>query len=274
MEGFKEGETAFLEDGGGKRYWFKVAYKMIKIPSLGTIDGTRFETAHDGMIMSIADSEFTVFRPKVTELIESLERGAQIITVKDAAQILINCDVKNGTKVIEVGAGSGGLTTALVNAVSPDGNVLTVELKEENAKRAGRNLARTGLDKNWSYVIGDAKDVEFEGIADVLTMDMPDPWLALDNLLPHLKPGGMVCIYVPNVNQLESSVIALRERKFSRVRAYENINREMEVHPGGVRPSFDTLGHTGYLIFGRKRDNPGSYNLLNNNLSSGINDSG
>ena len=182
-----------------------------------------------------------------------MERGAQIITAKDAAQILMNCDVKNGTRVIEVGAGSGGLTTALVNAVSPDGNVLTVELKEENAKRAGRNLARTGSDGNWNYVIGDAKDVEFEGVADVLTMDMPDPWLALDNLVPHLRPGGRICIYVPNVNQLESSVLALRERGFSRVRAYENINREMEVHQGGVRPSFDTLGHTGYLIFGRKR---------------------
>lgn len=253
MSGFEEGETAFLEDEGGKRYWFKVSYKMIKIPSLGTVDGSRFKDAADGETMDIAGSEFTVFRPIVTELIESLERGAQIITVKDAAQILINCDVKNGTRVIEVGAGSGGLTTALVNAVSPDGDVLTVELKEENAKRAGRNISRTCSDRNWNYVIGDAKDVEFEYTADVLTMDMPDPWLALDNLLPHLRSGGRICIYVPNVNQLESSVLALRERGFSRVRAYENINREMEVHPGGVRPSFDTLGHTGYLIFGRKR---------------------
>ncbi len=253
MQGFNEGETAYLEDDAGKRYWFKVFHKMIKIPSLGTVDGKRFENAHDGEIMEIAGSEFTIFRPTVTELIESLERGAQIITPKDAAQILMNCDIKNGIQVIEVGAGSGGLTTALVNAVSPDGNVLTIELKEENAKRAERNLARTGLDENWSYVIGDAKDVEFEGIADVLTMDMPDPWLALDNLVPHLKSGGRICIYVPNVNQVEASVLALRDRGFSRVRAYENINREMEVHPGGVRPSFDTLGHTGYLVFGRKR---------------------
>ena len=37
------------------------------------------------------------------------------------------------------------------------------------------------------------------------------------------------------------------------VRALENIQRFLEVHPGGVRPSFDTLGHTGYLVFARKR---------------------
>ena len=250
---FREDETVYLEDGSGKRFWFKISFGMIKVPSLGTVDGSKFKDAEDGTVIDIAGSEFTIFRPGVIELMESLDRGAQIITPKDAAPIILNCDIRNGSKVIEIGAGSGGLTTALLNAVGPDGNVLTVELKEENAKRTGRNIARTGLDENWDYVIGDAKDVKFEGIADVITMDMPDPWLALDNMLPHLRSGGRICIYVPNVNQLEDSVKALRERRFSNVRASETMNREMVVHPGGVRPSFDMLGHTGYLIFGRKR---------------------
>lgn len=250
---FREDETVYLEDGSGKRFWFKISFGMIKVPSLGTVDGSKFKDAEDGTVIDIAGSEFTIFRPGVIELMESLDRGAQIITPKDAAPIILNCNIRNGSKVIEIGAGSGGLTTALLNAVGPDGNVLTVELKEENAKRTGRNIARTGLDENWDYVIGDAKDVKFEGIADVITMDMPDPWLALDNMLPHLRSGGRICIYVPNVNQLEDSVKALRERRFSNVRASETMNREMVVHPGGVRPSFDMLGHTGYLIFGRKR---------------------
>ncbi len=250
---FQEDETVYLEDISKKRYWFKMSFGMIKVQSLGTVDGSKFIDAEDGSIINIAGAEFTIFRPGVIELIESLDRGAQIITPKDAAPILLNCDVKSGVTVLEVGAGSGGLTTALLNAVAPYGKVITVELKEEHAKRARRNISRTGMDKNWTCVIGDAKDVEFEGIADVLTMDMPDPWLALDNMLPHLRSGGRICIYVPNINQLESSVLALRERKFSGVKASETMNREMEVHFGGVRPSFEMLGHTGYLIFGRKR---------------------
>ena len=250
---FQEDEMVYLDDGSGKRYWFKMSFGMIKVPSLGTVDGSKFKESEDGAIVNIAGAEFTIFRPGVIELIESLDRGAQIITPKDAAPILLNCDVKSGSTVIEVGAGSGGLTTALLNAVAPYGKVITVEFKEEHAKRARRNISRTGMDKNWECVIGDAKDVEFEGTADALTMDMPDPWLALDNMLPHLRSGGRICIYVPNVNQLESSVLALRERNFSGVKASENMNREMEVHRGGVRPSFEMLGHTGYLIFGRKR---------------------
>ncbi len=250
---FQENEQVYLEDGTGKRYWFNMSFGMIKVQSLGTVDGSKFKDAEDGSIIDIAGAKFTIFRPGVIELIESLDRGAQIITPKDAAPILMNCDVKCGTMVLEVGAGSGGLTTALLNAVSPSGKVITVELKEEHAKRARRNISRTGLDANWECVIGDAKDVEFEGVADVLTMDMPDPWSALDNLLPHLRSGGRICIYVPNINQLESSVLALRERNFVGVKASETMNREMEVHRGGVRPSFEMLGHTGYLIFGRKR---------------------
>ena len=83
-------------------------------------------------------------------------------------------------------------------------------------------------------------------------MDMPDPWIALDNLDKHVRSGGRVCAYVPNMNQAESAVIAMREKRYSGVYALENLQRGLEVHPGGVRPSFDMLGHTGYLIFGRK----------------------
>ncbi len=250
---FQEDEMVYLEDVSGKRYWFKMSFGMIKVPSLGSVDGSKFKDSEDGSIISIAGAEFTIFRPGVIELIESLDRGAQIITPKDTAPILLNCDVKSGITVLEVGAGSGGLTTALLNAVAPSGKVITVELKEEHAKKARRNISRTGMDELWECVIGDAKDVEFDGTADVLTMDMPDPWLALDNMLPHLRSGGRICIYVPNINQLESSVLALRERNFVGVKASETMNREMEVHHGGVRPSFEMLGHTGYLIFGRKR---------------------
>ncbi len=249
---FEENEIIYLVDTTGKRHWLKVADGMLKISSLGTVDGSRFRDLDDGSKISIVGREYSVFRPGTLELMESLERGAQIITPKDAATIILNCGVVAGTSVIEVGAGSGGLTTALLSAVAPLGKVHTVELKDENAQRALKNVRRTGLDKYWSYTIGDAKDVEFEATADVLTMDMPDPWLALDNILPHLRPGGHICAYVPNMNQAESIVNALRERGFAEVYALENMQRGLEVHPGGVRPSFEMLGHTGYLIFGRK----------------------
>ncbi len=256
---FQEGETVYLEDSEGRRTFLKVSSGMIKVKSLGAIDGSRFADLDDGGRLEIVGRQYTVFRPGVMELMESLDRGAQIITPKDAATILMHCDVKSGDRVIEVGAGSGGLTTALLHAVAPTGHVHTLELREEYAERVGRNVSRTGLDAHWSYSIGDAREMD-AGVgwkADVLTMDMPDPWLALPNLDRHVRDGGRVCAYIPNMNQMEGAAAAMRDLGYVGVHALENIQRYMEVQPGRVRPSFDTLGHTGYLVFGRKRSRRG-----------------
>lgn len=248
----EEDEFVYLVDNAGKRYWVKVSFEMLRIPALGTLDGARFKDLDDGSRITVIGRDYTVFRPGTVELMESLERGAQIITPKDAATVILNCDLRCGKNVIEVGAGSGGLTTALLSAIAPEGRLHTLEFKDENAQRALRNVKRTGLDGFWEFTIGDAKTVQFDFSADALVMDMPDPWLALDNLLPHLRSGGRICAYVPNTNQAESIVNALRERGAAEVYALENIQRGLEVHPGGVRPAFEMLGHTGYLIFGRK----------------------
>jgi len=249
---FLEGETVYLADRSGKRIWLKVSYEMLKIASLGTVDGSRFKDLDDGSQITIIGKEYYVFRPGALELMESLDRGAQIISPKDASTILLNCNVISGSKVLEVGAGSGGLTTALLNAVAPEGIVHTLEFKEENAKLALKNVKRTNLDKCWKCTIGDARTVKVEFIADALIMDMPDPEIALSNLIGNLRPGGRICSYVPNMNQAEKIVSALREKGFAEVYALENLQRGLEVHPGGVRPSFEMLGHTGYLVFGRK----------------------
>ena len=251
---FNEGEFLYLQGEDGKRSWFRLQFGMIKMGGLGVIDGKRFEGLDDGDVVEIVGRRVNVFRPGVVELMESLDRGAQIITPKDACAILMECDIKAGDRVIEVGAGSGGLTTALLHTVAPTGHVHTVEFKEQNAEKALKNVKRTGLDQYWSYQIGDARsvDIDFDD-ADVITTDMPDVENALDNLVPHLRNGGRICTYVPNANQLELAVNALRGRGFTDVRSMEIMRRGMEVHNGGTRPSFEMLGHTGYLTFARKR---------------------
>lgn len=253
---FAENEYVYLVDQNNSKHWLRVAYSMLKVPSLGTIDGNRFRDLDDGSSLTIAGKTFTVFRPGTKELVDSLERGTQIIIPKDTATILLYNDIKAGDKVLEVGAGSGGLTIALLRAVTSTGHVHTLEFKEEHAAHARRNIKRAGLGDNWTCQIGDARNAKVEDfVADVLFMDMPDPELAIDNLAPYLRPGGRVCAYVPNMNQMELIVNALRKRNYCDVYALENIQREMEVHPGGVRPAYQMLSHTAYLIFGRKRGN-------------------
>ncbi|MGE4274960.1 MAG: tRNA (adenine-N1)-methyltransferase [Candidatus Methanomethylophilaceae archaeon] len=251
---FKEGEFVYLQDEKGRKHWFQMASGMLKVASLGTVDGSRLMEMTDGGKLSYAGRDFHIFRPGTVDLISSLDRGAQIITAKDAATIIMHCDLKCGDTVLEVGAGSGALTLAMIRAVAPQGRVITVELRQEFADRAGRNLRRAGLEQFWDYHIGDARSLSLDMQADALVMDMPEPWVALGGLHGSLRGGGRFCAYVPNINQMESTVNALRDRGYCDVFALENLQRNMEVHAGGVRPSFEMLGHTGYMVFARKAE--------------------
>ena len=93
---FLENEMIYLEDANGKRSWVRVSYGMVKVQSLGAIDGSRFKDLEEGDVITIVGREYTVFRPGIMELMESLDRGAQVIIPKDAATILLKCDVKCG----------------------------------------------------------------------------------------------------------------------------------------------------------------------------------
>jgi len=127
-----------------------------------------------------------------------------------------------------------------------------VEVREEFAQKARRNVERAGLGDRWNLRIGDVKNIDIEAAVDAVSLDMPDPWLALDNIGRSLRSGGRFAGYVPNTNQVADVVNGLRERGYQEVVALENIQRFIEVHPGGVRPSFESLGHTGYMVFGRR----------------------
>jgi len=252
------GHLVYLLDDKGKKHWLKLEKGMVKVPSLGVIDAQRLLDAGDGAVVSLAGKDFVLLSPGVTELMEAVERGAQIITPKDAATILLELDLKDGDVVVEAGLGSGALTTALLHAVAPTGNVVSVELREDFADRGKRNVARTGGQDLWKLQIGDIRIAELPHQADAVVLDMPDPWDAVENVRRFLRPGGRLCVYVPNTNQLELVVKKMRAAGFVEVKALENIQRNMEVHEMGVRPSYEMLGHTGYLAFGRLSVRPGA----------------
>ena len=45
---FQENEYVYLVDQENRKHWLKVAYAMLKISSLGTIDGNRFKAMDAG----------------------------------------------------------------------------------------------------------------------------------------------------------------------------------------------------------------------------------
>ena len=139
----KEGQLVFLLDEKGRRHWLRLERGMVKVQSLGVVDGERLLQAEDGARLVLAGKPFVLFTPGTIDLMGSLERGAQVITPKDAATIVLGLDLKDGDVVIEAGLGSASLTVALLASVAPNGKVVSVELRSEFLDKGRRNINRT-----------------------------------------------------------------------------------------------------------------------------------
>ncbi len=247
-----EGTRVLLVDQSGKKFVVKVARRMVEVGGLGVVNGNALCESSFGDIMVIGGRQFTILKPSVKDLLGIIERRAQVIIPKDGFMIPLHLDIGHGSRVIEGGVGSGALTVVLLKAVGPTGKVYSYETRRDFAEIARRNVALSENEAAWELKIDDICTAKLEQGVDAAVIDIPNPWDAIENIVKAVRIGGHICCYVPNANQLEQAVRKMRDVGLAETMAFETLQREMVVHEGGVRPSFDMLGHTGYLAFGRK----------------------
>lgn len=248
----KENDIVILLDERGKKILLRTEEGMKKIRGLGVFDPGKLKGKRFGEKIMVGNREFIIMRPSIVDKIETIERKAQIILPKDSSMIMLYCDVKNGDTIIEGGVGSGALTIALANLVRPDGKIISYEKRKDFAEIAERNIENAELGEYVEIKIGDVTEKIDEKDADAVILDIPNPWDAVPNAYNALKICGHFCSYSPTMNQVEKTVKTLRKHNFIQIKTFENLQREIIVGEGGVRPSFDMLGHTGYVTFARR----------------------
>ncbi|MBU2565236.1 MAG: tRNA (adenine-N1)-methyltransferase [Candidatus Thermoplasmatota archaeon] len=246
-----ENDIVVLLDEKGKKTLIRIEEGMKKIRGLGVFDPGKLKGKKLGEKTRIGNREFIIMKPSVVDKIETIERKAQIILPKDSAMIMLYCDVKNGCRIVEAGVGSGALTIALANFVRPDGKIISYEKRNDFADFAKRNIENAGLGEYVEIKLGDVTESIDEKNADAVILDIPNPWDAVKNAYNALKVCGHFCSYSPTMNQVEKTVKTLKH-DFIEIKTFETLQREIVVGEGGVRPSFDMLGHTGYVTFARK----------------------
>jgi tRNA (adenine57-N1/adenine58-N1)-methyltransferase catalytic subunit len=220
---------------------------------LGVFDPARLQGLDYGSPATIGAKRFVVLRPTPADLAATIRRQAQVILPKDASRIVHELGLGPGDRVLESGIGSGAATVALLAAVRPQGEVVAQELRADFAEWAADNIRRSGLD-GLTVRIGDLTQglaAGVEGPFQACLLDQPEPWKALPHVVGALDAGARVACYCPQVVQMEETVRTLRGLGFLDVRAMELIERAWEVKERGSRPSFDGLGHTGFLVFAR-----------------------
>ncbi len=235
-----------------RRHLLTVRAEKQTIPGLGVIDTSRMVGKGYGEAIDFAGRELLLLPPNVNDRHASVSRKAQIILQKDCASIVYNCDIRSGSRVVEAGCGSGALTIVLANFVSPDGMVHSYDVREDFLRQAMKNIKNAGLADFVTFRHGDVTENIEEKDVDAVILDMPNPWDAVESSFSALKPGGMLATYSPNINQVENTCDTIKDMNFMDIRTIELLEREMVVRKGMTRPSFEMLGHTGYLTFARK----------------------
>jgi tRNA (adenine57-N1/adenine58-N1)-methyltransferase catalytic subunit len=210
---------------------------------IGTPWGTQLST-HLGY-------PFLFLRPSTDDLVRDLKRTTQIIYPKDAGYILMKMRITPGSRVVEAGTGSGGLTLVFAQAVSPDGRVYSYEVRPEMQELARKNLAQLGLADFVDFKQRDIAEGFDECDADALFLDLPNPWDYLAQAHSALSGGGFFGCILPTTNQVSSLIGALEEASFGLIEVEELLLRSYKAVPARLRPMDRMVAHTGYLVFAR-----------------------
>lgn len=248
----EKGDIIVLIDSSSRRFIVDTKSKTDKVKGIGVLDPNILVGKEYGKQLEIGNKQFWVLLPSLQDKLHGLKRLAQIILPKDAAHILMNCSIESGNTVLEAGIGSGSLTIALANAVAPSGKVISYDKRQDFIEHAMKNLKTADLDKYVTTRVKDVTDGIDEKNLDATILDIPNPWEAVEHAWNSLKVGGYLCSYSPLISQVEKTVKEIKKHSFIEIKTVENIQREMIVSERGTRPSFDMLGHTGYLTFARK----------------------
>lgn len=248
-----EGSYVLLFHTSRKKWLVKAAYNKEMHTHLGVIDiSTTIGMEYGSVIKSTEGKTIYLIQPTSFDFIMKSERRTQIIYPKDLGFIVARTGIKNGSIVLEVGTGSGALTTFMAGIVEPKGHVYSFDVNLDFMTVARRNLQKAGvldsvtLQQHDPHLGLDLKD------ADVAIVDLGDPWSVIPQVYNSIKNSGAFVAICPTYNQLEKTASELRRSNFVDVESVEIISRTLEAREGMTRPSNRMIAHTTFLIFARK----------------------
>lgn len=126
----------------------------------------------------------------------TLKHRTQILYDPDISFVISQLDIRPGKKIVESGTGSGSLTFSLMRALGGRGALFSFEYNQTRAEAAQAEFSAMGA-PNVHIFHRDAYKEGFivpdklaESEADAVFLDLPSPWLAVDQAQKVLKKGG------------------------------------------------------------------------------------
>lgn len=252
------GDIVQLTDPKGRHHTITLEPGKVFHTHRGSIDHDDLLGAPDGCVVtSTGNTSYIALRSQLEDFVLAMPRGAAVIYPKDSARIVAAAGLRQGSRVLEAGAGSGALTCSLLTAVGDSGTVVSCERRSDFAEIARANVTRWFVEepRNWHLLVGDLADGDWRPYApfDAVVLDMLDPWTHVETVRQALRPGGSLVVYVATTTQLSTVAEALRSAgAWTEPRAEESMVRTWHLEGLAVRPDHRMIGHTGFCLITRR----------------------
>ena len=215
----------------------------------GAVSAKDLKRKDGSKILSNTKKEFVILSPSFIDHYRRIERLPQIIPLKDISLIISETAIGRESFVVDAGSGSGALACFLAHIA---GQVVSYDIRDDFLAVARRNKDSLKL-HNLAIKKGDVYRRIDERNADLVTLDLPEPWKAVKNVAKALKIGGFLVVYNPSITQVADFVNDIvKNDKFLYMKTVEVIERSWEVEGRKVRPKSGPIGHSGFLVFVRR----------------------
>lgn len=250
------GERVQLTDDKGRKHTITLETGKRFHTHRGALDHDALIGGPEGVVV-VSDRKvpYLALRPLLSDFVVSMPRGATVVYPKDAAAIVGVADLYPGARVLEAGAGSGGLTCTLLRAAGSEGWVHSYERRDDFAAIATKNVETFfgGQHPSWRITVGDLAECIADEAVDRAILDMLAPWDCIDAVGSVLVPGGVLVAYVATTTQMSKYVEALRDHGgYTEPVSSETMFRTWHVEGLAVRPDHRMIGHTGFLVASRR----------------------
>ena len=255
MPKIKAGDYVLFFYNDSKKWLMKVGKKEQFHSHIGVIKhADAIGKEFGSRLITNKDKYVYILKPSIHDYVMKMQHGTQIVYPKDFGYIAARTGLQTGQKIVEIGTGSGSLTTFMASIVSPRGHIYTFDVDSKFMDIAKKNLEKAGMLKYVTMKKQDLKKAKKMPIkdADMVVIDLGDPWEVLPQARKMLKGSGFVVAICPTMNQLEKLSIAFAANEFSDIDCTEHIIRNIEAREGKTRHSFRGIGHTTYLAIARK----------------------
>ena len=128
----EEGSYVLLFHTPRKKWLAKVTPDKKMHTHLGIVDvGATIGMEYGSAVRTTEGRLIFLIEPTLHDFIMKSERRTQIVYPKDLGYIAARTGLKNGSKVLEIGTGSGALATFMAGIVKPDGHIHTYDVNPD-----------------------------------------------------------------------------------------------------------------------------------------------